>query len=166
MKCDDHSSLAIFVNPIQNVPYNYPRLANTASTSTTSVWSDILSLHSDDSNPSTVASDSDSPNSSNSFDSCDPYCFSNPSNSQSSVSSIESLCEPAVKLVDPWQKQPIQQAPVQVEIPAELRQNPRRTSNSAITRTGCTPTLVRQVDRKVNFVDNLVGKRILQACHL
>ncbi len=39
------------------------------------------------------------------------------------------------------------------EVPAELRQNPRRTS-----RAGCPPPLVRQADRKVNFVDNLVGK--------
>jgi hypothetical protein len=39
-----------------------------------------------------------------------------------------------------------------------LRQNPRRTSSSATSRTGRPPTLVRQADRKVNFVDNLVGK--------
>lgn len=39
-----------------------------------------------------------------------------------------------------------------------LRQNPRRTSSTATSRTGCPPPLVRQTERKVNFVDNLVGK--------
>ena len=38
------------------------------------------------------------------------------------------------------------------------RANPRRTSHSATSRTGCPPPLVRQVERKHNFVDNLVGK--------
>lgn len=38
-----------------------------------------------------------------------------------------------------------------------LRQNPRRTSTTATTRTGCPPPLVRQAERKLNFVDNLVG---------
>jgi hypothetical protein len=35
-----------------------------------------------------------------------------------------------------------------------LRQNPRRTSAA---RPVCPPALVRQSDRKVNFVDSLVG---------
>ncbi|ETS78487.1 hypothetical protein PFICI_10549 [Pestalotiopsis fici W106-1] len=42
------------------------------------------------------------------------------------------------------------------QVPQHMRQNPRRTSASSISRTGCPPTLVRQGDRKVNFVDNLV----------
>lgn len=41
-------------------------------------------------------------------------------------------------------------------LPQGLRQNPRRTSNSSTTRSGCPPTLVRQAERKLNFVDNLV----------
>jgi len=40
-----------------------------------------------------------------------------------------------------------------VEIPAEQRQNPRRSSS------GCPPALVRQSERKVTFVDSLVGKK-------
>jgi hypothetical protein len=40
-------------------------------------------------------------------------------------------------------------------IPSQLRQNPRRTSGGQHAR-GCPPTLTRQSDRKVNFVDNLV----------
>lgn len=52
----------------------------------------------------------------------------------------------------------------------DLRQHPRRTKPSAQQHprpgnatTGCSrppPSLVRQCDRKVNFVDNLVGKLI------
>lgn len=44
------------------------------------------------------------------------------------------------------------------EVHWSLRQNARRTSNSATTRIGCPPPLVRQAERKLNFVDNLVGK--------
>lgn len=50
-------------------------------------------------------------------------------------------------------------------VPAELRKHPRRTACPAITSHGATtacprlpPPLVRQCDRKVSFVDNLVGK--------
>lgn len=41
-------------------------------------------------------------------------------------------------------------------IPAELRKNPRRTSAASSASRGCPPTLFRQVDRKVEFVDKLV----------
>ncbi|KAL7918838.1 hypothetical protein ACQKWADRAFT_228117 [Trichoderma austrokoningii] len=66
---------------------------------------------------------------------------------------------------DPWQSvflkairsRPV--APVQQQqqsaVPAELRQNPRRTASSG-SASGCPPSLVRQSDRKVNFVDSLV----------
>jgi hypothetical protein len=40
-------------------------------------------------------------------------------------------------------------------VPAEQRQNPRRSSSS--TNPRAPPQLVRQSDRKVNFVDCLVG---------
>jgi hypothetical protein len=40
-------------------------------------------------------------------------------------------------------------------VPAPERQNPRRSSQSKHQRP---PPLVRQRDRKINFVDNLVGK--------
>lgn len=43
-------------------------------------------------------------------------------------------------------------------VSSSLRLNPRRTSSTATTRTGCPPPLVRQAERKLNFVDNLVGK--------
>ena len=48
-------------------------------------------------------------------------------------------------------------------VPPELRKHPRRTSNYAVQSNGVPcprppPCLVRQSERKVNFVDNLVGK--------
>ena len=43
-------------------------------------------------------------------------------------------------------------------LPAELRRNPRRSAPGSHARGGCPPSLVRQSDRKVNFVDNLVGR--------
>lgn len=54
-----------------------------------------------------------------------------------------------------WQNQTL---PV-VEIPQELRQHPRRRSAGSATQSGCPPSLVRQNDRKVTFVDSLVGKK-------
>lgn len=51
---------------------------------------------------------------------------------------------------------------VREEVPAELRKNPRRTSAATSASRGCPPTLFRQVDRKVEFVDKLVGKELIQ----
>ncbi|KAI1329942.1 hypothetical protein F5Y16DRAFT_408858 [Xylariaceae sp. FL0255] len=42
-----------------------------------------------------------------------------------------------------------------LDVPPQMRQNPRRTNSSVTSRTG-PPTLTRQSERKVNFVDNLV----------
>ncbi|KAK0655984.1 hypothetical protein B0T16DRAFT_320423 [Cercophora newfieldiana] len=127
---------------LHNAPYNLA-LATAASSSSGSVWSDNSSQHSDDSS-SSAASDSDS---------CDSYCFSQPapSSSQSSVSSVESACEPIAKVLDHQSKQCLQ---TQAVLPRELRQNPRRTRRVDSFRA--PPTLVRQTERKHNFVDNLV----------
>lgn len=50
-------------------------------------------------------------------------------------------------------------------VPPELRKNPRRTNSLGVSSNGAPsscvrapPSLVRQCERKVNFVDNLVGK--------
>ncbi|KAJ4298554.1 PHO85 cyclin-5 [Collariella sp. IMI 366227] len=129
-----------------HAPYNLS-LATLASSSTTSLWSDVSSQHSDDSVSTAPTSDADS---------CDSYYFSQPSlSSQTSVSSLGSSYEPTIKPHDPWAGHQLQ-TQTQVELPVELRQNPRRTSTSATSRTGRPPSLVRQSDRKVSFVDNLV----------
>lgn len=133
----------------RNAPYNLS-LTTSASSSSSSFWSDASSQHSDDTASTAPSSYSDS---------CDSYYFSHPStSSQVSVSSLASSCEAATKLQDPWAKSYLQPQ-VQAELPPpELRQNPRRTSSSAVSRTGRPPSLVRQSDRKLSFVENLVGK--------
>lgn len=47
-------------------------------------------------------------------------------------------------------------------VPSEQRQNPRRSS---LSRNQKPPTLQRQCERKVNFVDNLVGKHHSNSFH-
>ncbi|KAF4331752.1 G1 S-specific cyclin pas1 [Fusarium beomiforme] len=125
MMCDTTTSPAY--NPSsQYAPYN-ASIASSASTSVTSVWSDTTSQISDDSSLSAHSSDSDS---------CDSY-----------FSRKTAIADDALNLRRHVQK-------TQAEaVPAELRQNPRRTSS---VRNACPPALVRQSDRKVNFVDSLV----------
>ncbi|KAK2018317.1 cyclin [Colletotrichum eremochloae] len=126
---DDSSA---FISTYRNDTYS-SSLESLTSTSSGSVWSAVSSQSSSSTSP-TNASDSDS---------TDSYCLSRPS----------ALCRSAVRFTSPWVKQTTQQVPI--AIPQELRQNPRRTS-AGNTRSGAPPTLVRQSERKVNFVDNLV----------
>ncbi|ORY67365.1 uncharacterized protein BCR38DRAFT_456157 [Pseudomassariella vexata] len=131
MMCGDSDSLA-FIKSHHNDPYN-SSLASSASSSSASVWSDASSQHSDD---TSVSAPSDS------SEHCDSYLYS-----QQAAS-----CDQA-NLRHSWARQAQSTA---AEVPQQLRQNPRRTSTGAISKTGCPPALVRQNDRKVNFVDNLV----------
>ncbi|KAH8676993.1 hypothetical protein BGZ61DRAFT_360675 [Ilyonectria robusta] len=129
MKCDAQLSPAS-IPPTYYAPYN-SSLAASASTSTSSVWSDTASQSSDDTSVSAHSSDSDS---------CESYCFSKQASSTDNALKFRRHAQKA-----------------QVEaVPAELRQNPRRTSTGPHARAACPPTLVRQSDRKVNFVDSLV----------
>ncbi|KAH6630242.1 hypothetical protein B0J18DRAFT_443148 [Chaetomium sp. MPI-SDFR-AT-0129] len=130
-----------------NAPYNLS-LATSASSSASSFWSDVSSQHSDDSVSTAATSHSDF---------CDSYYASQrPSSSQTSVSSLGSFCEPVSQTRAPWAKHQVQ-PPAQLEIPpSEYRPNPRRTCASATSRTGRPPSLVRQSDRKLSFVENLV----------
>lgn len=134
-----------------NAPYNLS-LATSASSSASSFWSDVSSQHSDDSVSTAATSHSDF---------CDSYYASQrPSSSQTSASSVGSFCEPPSQTRAPWAKHQVQ-PPVQLEIPpSDFRPNPRRTCTSATSRTGRPPSLVRQSDRKLSFVENLVGKDI------
>lgn len=105
---------------------SYNSSLSSASTSIASVWSDTASQSSDDTAISSQSSDLD-PNS----------YFSKSAAADSTIS--YQRCPPKT------------QSDV---VPPELRQNPRRTSNG--NRAACPPALVRQSDRKVNFVDSLV----------
>ncbi|RGP61420.1 g1 s-specific cyclin pas1 [Fusarium longipes] len=116
----------VSIHTTRYAPYN-TSLASSASSSLTSVWSDTTSQTSDDTSISAHSSDSDS---------CDSYF------SRKAV-----VAESALNFRRCAQK-------TQTEaLPAELRQNPRRTSAA---RAPCPPALVRQSERKVNFVDSLV----------
>ncbi|KAL2161261.1 hypothetical protein VTH06DRAFT_8481 [Thermothelomyces fergusii] len=132
----------------RNAPYNLS-LATSTSSSSSSFWSDTSSQHSDDSVSTSHTYYSDS--------SRDSYYLSrlSVSSSQTSAGSLGGSCEPTCRLRNPWAKSHVQPLAT-TELPAELRQNPRRTSNSAISRTGRPPSLVRQSDRKLSFVENLV----------
>ncbi|KAH9884851.1 hypothetical protein F4778DRAFT_799429 [Xylariomycetidae sp. FL2044] len=134
MMGSDNVSLS-HITSYPNAPYNCS-LASSASSSTASVWSDASSHVSDDSSISATTDASEQ---------CDAYC-----NSQQVSASQNVACGP-LRLQTSWPGQS------QVtEVSQELRQNPRRTSSGAATRSGCPPALMRQSDRKVNFVDNLV----------
>jgi len=125
MKCDATISPAS-IHTTRYASYN-TSLASSASSSLSSVWSDTTSQTSDDTSISAHSSDSDS---------CDSY-----------FSRKAAVAESALNFRRRAQK-------TQTEaLPAELRQNPRRTSSA---RVPCPPALVRQSERKVNFVDSLV----------
>ncbi|KAI2634821.1 hypothetical protein GGS26DRAFT_525341 [Hypomontagnella submonticulosa] len=127
MMYSEHDSLD-FITSSQNGPYN-SSIASSASSSSASVWSEVSSQSSDDTSVSISAA-------SDSSEQCDSYvCTRRLPPSQ---------CN--------WWSAQAQQS----DVPQELRQNPRRTNSSSTTRTGCPPSLVRQSDRKVNFVDSLV----------
>lgn len=74
--------------------------------------------------------------------------------SSSSCDSIRSNKVSLAPEAAPKQQQQQQQRCNADVVPPELRKNPRRTASA---RSACPPKLVHQQDRKVNFVDNLVG---------
>jgi hypothetical protein len=117
-------------------------IASSASSSSASVWSDASSQSSDDSSVTSASSDSESSES---------YCYTTqPPPSFQNITS--STCEQGISIATYWPK-------TKIAADAVLEQrHSRRTSLGSTTRTGCPPSLVRQSDRKVNFVDNLVGK--------
>jgi PHO85 cyclin-5 len=107
-------------------------IASSASTSTASVWSNASSQSSDDTSISANSSDYESV----------------PTNSYPKYVSYDGLAT---------QQREQAQIQSQAELaPSELRRNPRRSA--PYTRGGCPPTLAKQTDRKVNFVDSLVGR--------
>lgn len=135
--CSDRDSLD-FINSSQNGPYNYS-IASSASSSSASVWSEASSQSSDDTSISVYTSDSS--------EQCDSYPYTRQRMPpQSGVARTQTLPNTS------WPSQQTQQS----EVSQTLRQNPRRTNSGVTTRSGCPPPLVRQSDRKVNFVDSLV----------
>lgn len=130
---DQHVSPSFVPLNNQYASYNNSNnniLTSSASSAATSVWSDTASQASDD---TSISSNSDS-------DSCDSYCRPSKPSAADKARFRPSLPKPTAEAVAP-----------------ELRQNPRRTGSGSHARAACPPPLVRQSDRKVNFVDSLVG---------
>ncbi|KAG5974352.1 hypothetical protein E4U55_008223 [Claviceps digitariae] len=135
MKYDAHDSSAAVANPISRcAPYS-STLSYAASSSSASLWSDVASQSSDDTTLSANTSDSDS---------CDSFCLSN----RTTTITAQNLAN---------SRRILRRCETDTAVPAELRQNPRRSApGSRPGRSVYPPALVRQSDRKLNFVDALV----------
>ncbi|RFU26746.1 hypothetical protein B7463_g9591, partial [Scytalidium lignicola] len=133
MNCGDDDSPPYIAS--YHGPYG-SSLASSASSSSASVWSDASSQTSDD---TSITSSSDSGPS-------ETYNSYNAPQTVTSSTSSGNACEQGVSVATYWPKHKVLPGCV-----PEARQHPRRTS-----ATRCPPPLVRQCDRKVNFVDSLV----------
>jgi PHO85 cyclin-5 len=139
MNCSDDDSSPPYISSYREGPYN-PSLASSASSSSASVWS-VASQSSDDSSVHSTGVTSDAEIS-------DSYCYT----SQPSYQPITGVCERSATSTACWSKN------ILSTIAPQQRQHSRRTNAGIGTRSGCPPPLIRQCDRKVNFVDSLVGK--------
>ncbi|TAQ83299.1 hypothetical protein B7494_g8375 [Chlorociboria aeruginascens] len=139
MNCGEDDSPP-YITAYQNGPYS-SSLASSASSSSASVWSDVASQSSDDSSMTGASSDADT--SENYYCANPPPCF------PTTTANSHNICQQAASLGTYLPK-----LKVPLEIHTAPRAHPRRTSVGA--RGGCPPSLVRQCERKVNFVDNLV----------
>lgn len=140
MNCGEDDSPP-YITSYRNGPYS-SSLASSASSSSASVWSDASSQSSDDSSVTGAHSDSENPES---------YCST--SQPPPSFPIANNTCARSTAIAPSWPKHTVAAAAA-----PEQRQHPRRTSIGQTSRTGCPPSLVRQCDRKVSFVDSLVGK--------
>lgn len=147
MNCGDDVSSPPYISSYHDGPYN-SSLASSASSSSASVWSDVASQSSDDSSIHSGGAGSES-------DISDTYCCTSQPSSYRPPQ--QSICESRATATVCWPKS------ILTSVAPEQRQHPRRTSLGPVARLGCPPSLVRQCDRKVNFVDSLVGK--LKNCY-
>ncbi len=141
MNCGDDDSSPPYITSY-NGPYS-SSLASSASSSSASVWSDVASQSSDDSSIHSSGISSESEIS-------DSYCCTSQPPSYQPIQ--QNICDQGVTVTASWPKS------ILASVAPEQRQHPRRTSGGPVARSGCPPSLVRQCDRKVNFVDSLVGK--------
>lgn len=135
MNCGEDDSPPYVSTSFRSGPYS-SAIASSASSSASSVWSSSSSQVSDDSSVGSSEADT-----------AESYCHTSQHTSYTSTK----IPEHGLSITTAWP-----QHKVPVEAASQQRQNPRRTSGSCATRSGCPPSLVRQCDRKVSFVDNLV----------
>ncbi|KAJ2895372.1 G1/S-specific cyclin Pcl5 [Zalerion maritima] len=143
MQCGENNGSPAYIKSLlcNSAPYA-SSLATLASASSQSVCSDSSSQASDDSSSTSASSVSSSDS-----DSCDSYC---PQSAR--LHRTAEPCDRPLSFSSPQWKQTVTQAAPEATILPDRRSNPRRTAS----RSGCPPPLVRQSDRKVNFVDSLV----------
>lgn len=137
--------------PQHGGPYE-PSIASSASSSQDSIFSDTLSAQS-----SIASSISDDFRSSQE----DSRQLCAPAYAQQQHRASRVLATEQHKLFCMLNGQQQSQAPSYADVtsvPSEQRQHPRRSS---LPRNQKPPPLVRQCERKINFVDNLVGKHML-----
>lgn len=135
MNSDDDDLSPPFITSYRGGPYS-SSLSSSASSSCASVFSDAASQSSDDSSVHSAGS-SDSEQS-------DAYCRTTRQSSYQSLDRCD-VTEPTC-----WPKS------VLASIVPQKRPHPRRTSKLASRKARAPPSLVRQCDRKVSFVDSLV----------
>lgn len=120
-------------------PYE-PSIASSASSSQTSIFSDAASAQ------SSIASSISDDFRSSQEDARDRYSASAQlQHKHVADSHMAQACQQQLSYADV------------TSVPSQQRQHPRRSS---LAKDQKPPPLVRQADRKINFVDNLVGKRI------
>ena len=155
----DASKRITLLNLATNYPYT-PSIASSASSSVTSIFS--AEAHSSQSSaPSSsksaahVAWDTETSESEHE----DHISPTEQTSAYQATTVIRSKAVEAASHCRPWHE----------AVAPELRQHPRRTqpAANATATNGCPvarapPSLVRQCDRKDNFVESLVGKLILQ----
>lgn len=118
-------------------PYE-PSIASSASSSQTSIFSDAASTQ------SSIASSVSDDFRSSQEDVRDRYCAPAQLQQKHVIDAqLSQACQQHLSYADV------------TSVPSQQRQHPRRSSLAKHQRP---PPLVRQADRKVNFVDNLVGK--------
>lgn len=145
MNCgDDDLSPPYISSHTFNGPY-HSSSASSVSSSLASVWSDASSQSSDDSSVTSASGLSES-------DTSGSYCYSSQPYEVPQVVDGE---EAPTAILWPKASQP--------SVALDQRQHPRRTRgcHGSVPQSGSPPSLIRQCDRKVSFVDSLVGKLVI-----
>ena len=128
-------------------------ITSSVSSSQPSIFSESSSVH------SSIASSISDDFRHNHEDARDRDCARQQVQSQASFDSLK--CAYGQSQADIFTKAWCPNAPSYADVtsvPKDLRQHPRRNS---IVRCQKPPSLVRQDDRKVNFVESLVGKQLI-----
>lgn len=162
--CRDRETLPLYFSSKNAGLYASP-IRSLTSSSASSAWSDVCSQASDGttSASSTSADSVWSDALSQSFD--DASCgTSDESENESCFRPNSHLpCHPLLEGCEQNARKALSYQTKHVRAEVVQLGNPRRAAAGPSTRTGGPPSLVSQEDRKLKFVDNLVGKLTMQS---